>query len=129
MSIAIMRKALTGVSGVPVTAYDSKGEVEPRITAKVYARVAAAGIHNIVAAGNTGEFYALTPQEIRIVHEAAVSGVDGRAPVGADGGAPAFAHVALGSAKSTSISRRSPDRRSNCTFFVRELVGSLTVSS
>lgn len=81
MSIAIMREALTGVSGVPVTAYDSKGEVEPRITAKVYTRVAAAGIHNIVAAGNTGEFYALTPQEIRIVHEAAVAGVDGKAPV------------------------------------------------
>ena len=76
-----MRKALTGVSGVPVTAYDGEGEVEPRITAKVYGRVAAAGIHNIVAAGNTGEFYALTPQEIRIVHEAAVSGVDGKAPV------------------------------------------------
>lgn len=81
MSIAIMRKALKGVSGVPVTAYDARGEVEPRITAKVYERVAVAGIHNIVAAGNTGEFYALTPQEIRIVHEAAVSGVDGRAPV------------------------------------------------
>lgn len=38
MSIATMRKALTGVSGVPVTAYDGKGEVEPRITAKVYER-------------------------------------------------------------------------------------------
>ncbi|MGO8013191.1 dihydrodipicolinate synthase family protein, partial [Rhizobium ruizarguesonis] len=48
MIIATMRKALTGVSGVPVTAYDCQGEVEPRITAKVYERVAAAGIHNIV---------------------------------------------------------------------------------
>lgn len=76
-----MRKALTGVSGVPVTAYDGEGEVEPQITAKVYGRVATAGIHNIVAAGNTGEFYALTPEEIRIIHEAAVSGVDGKAPV------------------------------------------------
>ncbi|HEY0122498.1 MAG TPA: dihydrodipicolinate synthase family protein [Rhizobium sp.] len=81
MSIATMRQALKGVSGVPVTAYDDKGEVEPRITAKVYDRVAAAGIHNIVAAGNTGEFYALTPEEIRHVHEAAVTGVDGKAPV------------------------------------------------
>lgn len=81
MSIARLRQALTGVSGVPVTAYDARGEVESRITAMVYARVAAAGIHNIVAAGNTGEFYALTPEEIRTVHEAAVSGVDGKAPV------------------------------------------------
>ncbi|GAC1043444.1 dihydrodipicolinate synthase family protein [Rhizobium sp. No.120] len=81
MSIETMRQALTGVSGVPVTAYDASGEVEPRVTAQVYARVAAAGIHNIVAAGNTGEFYALTPQEIRRVHEAAIFGVDGKAPV------------------------------------------------
>ena len=81
MSIATIRQALKGVSGVPVTAYDDRGEVEPRITAKVYNRVAAAGIHNIVAAGNTGEFYALTPEEIRHVHEAAVIGVDGKAPV------------------------------------------------
>ncbi|WP_087001608.1 dihydrodipicolinate synthase family protein [Rhizobium sullae] len=81
MSIATMRQALRGVSGVPVTAYDGNGEVEPRTTATVYRRVAIAGIHNIVAAGNTGEFYALTPEEIRSVHEAAVSGVDGRAPV------------------------------------------------
>ncbi|TCU15158.1 dihydrodipicolinate synthase family protein [Rhizobium sullae] len=81
MSIATMRQALRGVSGVPVTAYDGNGEVEPRTTTRVYRQVAIAGIHNIVAAGNTGEFYALTPEEIRSVHEAAVSGVDGRAPV------------------------------------------------
>ncbi|MFS8047482.1 dihydrodipicolinate synthase family protein [Rhizobium sp. BR 314] len=81
MSVEIMRHALTGVSGVPVTAYDASGEVEARVTARVYQRVAAAGIHNIVAAGNTGEFYALTPDEIRRVHEAAVAGVDGKAPV------------------------------------------------
>lgn len=81
MSVEIMRHALTGVSGVPVTAYDAGGEVEARVTARVYQRVAAAGIHNIVAAGNTGEFYALTPDEIRRVHEAAVAGVDGKAPV------------------------------------------------
>ncbi|CAN7686708.1 dihydrodipicolinate synthase family protein [Rhizobium rhizogenes] len=81
MSIATIRQALKGVSGVPVTAYDDRGEVEPRITAQVYHRVAAAGIHNIVAAGNTGEFYALTLEEIRHVHEAAVAGVDGKAPV------------------------------------------------
>ncbi|MBB3612555.1 dihydrodipicolinate synthase family protein [Rhizobium sp. BK602] len=81
MSIATMRQALKGVSGVPVTAYDAKGEVDAGITAKVYDRVATAGIHNIVAAGNTGEFYALTPYEIRQVHEAAVAGVAGKAPV------------------------------------------------
>lgn len=75
------RQALQGISGVPVTAYDAGGEVETGVTAEVYARVAKAGIHNIVAAGNTGEFYALTPAEILKVYEAAVKGVGGKAPV------------------------------------------------
>jgi 4-hydroxy-tetrahydrodipicolinate synthase len=76
-----MRQRLHGVSGVPITAYDSAGEVETRLTAEAYGRVARAGIHNIVAAGNTGEFYALTPDEILRVYEAAISGVGGLAPV------------------------------------------------
>ncbi|WP_187306808.1 dihydrodipicolinate synthase family protein, partial [Agrobacterium pusense] len=71
------RQALKGISGVPVTAYDASGEVETGVTAEVYARVAKAGIHNIVAAGNTGEFYALTPAEILKVYEAAIEGVGG----------------------------------------------------
>ncbi|MFK3779771.1 dihydrodipicolinate synthase family protein [Agrobacterium sp. NPDC089420] len=75
------RQALHGISGVPVTAYDAGGEVDIGVTTEVYARVARAGIHNIVAAGNTGEFYALTPAEILRVYEAAIRGVDGKAPV------------------------------------------------
>jgi len=81
MNIQDFRKTLTGISGVPITAYDRDGEVDAGTTRAVYARVAEAGIHNIVAAGNTGEFYALTPTEITKVTEAAVAGVDGRAPV------------------------------------------------
>ncbi|MGV8938263.1 MAG: dihydrodipicolinate synthase family protein [Allorhizobium sp.] len=76
-----MRETLKGISGVPITAYGSDGEVDSAVTAQVYARVAKAGIHNIVAAGNTGEFYALTPDEIVKVYEAAINGVDGQAPV------------------------------------------------
>lgn len=75
------RQALHGISGVPVTAYEAGGEVDIGVTTEVYARVARAGIHNIVAAGNTGEFYALTPVEILRVYEAAIKGVDGKAPV------------------------------------------------
>jgi 4-hydroxy-tetrahydrodipicolinate synthase len=81
MTFQDLRRALHGVSGVPVTAYDARGEVDPEVTARVYARVAQAGIHNIVAAGNTGEFYALALAEISTVHESAVAGVDGKAPV------------------------------------------------
>lgn len=76
-----IKAALHGVSGVPITAYGADGTIDTATTAKIYARVARAGIHNIVAAGNTGEFYALTPEEIRTVYEAAVRGVDGKAPV------------------------------------------------
>nr|WP_295982862.1 dihydrodipicolinate synthase family protein [uncultured Agrobacterium sp.] len=75
------RQALHGISGVPVTAYEAGGEVDIGVTTEVYARVARAGIHNIVAAGNTGEFYALTPDEILSVYQAAIRGVDGKAPV------------------------------------------------
>lgn len=81
MNIEEFRQVLTGISGVPITAYDADGEVDARATAAIYARVAEAGIHNIVAAGNTGEFYALTPAEITSVTEAAIAGVDGKAPV------------------------------------------------
>ncbi len=81
MKIEDLRRVLTGISGVPITAYDAEGEVDAELTRAIYARVAAAGIHNIVAAGNTGEFYALTPSEITVVTEAAVAGVDGKAPV------------------------------------------------
>jgi 4-hydroxy-tetrahydrodipicolinate synthase len=81
MTIQSIRNALKGVSGVPVTAYGRDGEVDPARTAEVYAKVADAGIQNIVAAGNTGEFYSLTPDEILKVYEAAVTGVGGRSPV------------------------------------------------
>lgn len=105
MSRHDMRQALQGISGVPVTAYDSDGEVDPAVTSKVYARVAKAGIHNIVAAGNTGEFYALTPDEILKVYEAGIAGVDGLAPVTAAVGRSLREAVAMAkSAKSMGAS-------------------------
>ncbi|KQZ95228.1 UNVERIFIED_ORG: 4-hydroxy-tetrahydrodipicolinate synthase [Agrobacterium larrymoorei] len=76
-----MRDRLHGVSGVPITAYGTDGEIDAQVTATIYSRVARAGIHNIVAAGNTGEFYALTIDEILKVYEAAMAGVEGVAPV------------------------------------------------
>ena len=64
MSIDKVRAALGGISGVHVTPYDADGAVEKTQLARVVDRIAAAGIHNIVSAGNTGEFYALTPDEV-----------------------------------------------------------------
>lgn len=108
------RQALHGISGVPVTAYEAGGEVDIGVTTEVYARVARAGIHNIVAAGNTGEFYALTPAEILRVYEAAIKGVDGKAPVTAAIGrsqreALAMAHQAREMGASAVMSHQPVD--------------------
>lgn len=81
MSIERVRAALRGISGVHVTAYDAEGGIDAALTGRVVARVAEAGIHNVVSGGNTGEFYALAPAEIRQVQEVAIEAVAGRALV------------------------------------------------
>jgi 4-hydroxy-tetrahydrodipicolinate synthase len=66
--------ALRGISGVHVTPYDASGNVDQAQLRRVIDRIAAGGIHNIVSAGNTGEYYALTPDEVRAVHDGAIAG-------------------------------------------------------
>jgi 4-hydroxy-tetrahydrodipicolinate synthase len=73
-----MRAALAGVSGVHVTPYGRDGELDRPLLAKIVDRIAAAGVHNIVSAGNTGEFYALTPDEVRLTHDVAIEANAGR---------------------------------------------------
>lgn len=81
MSIETVRKALGGISGVHVTPYGADGEIDGPLLRQVVERIAAAGVHNIVAAGNTGEFFTLTPAEIRLVHEHVVAAARGRSLV------------------------------------------------
>ncbi len=69
---ANLRQALAGISGVHVTPYTADGGIDGALLAKVIDRIAAAGVHNIVSAGNTGEFYALTLDEVRQVHDGAI---------------------------------------------------------
>ena len=71
-------EALAGVSGVHVTPYAPDGAVHHDRLAKVVDAIAAAGIDNIVTGGNTGEFYALTLDEIRAVCRTAVTANAGR---------------------------------------------------
>ncbi|MFO1150013.1 MAG: dihydrodipicolinate synthase family protein [Alsobacter sp.] len=73
-----VRAALGGISGVHVTPYTAQGGVDRALLARVIDRIAVAGIHNIVSAGNTGEFYALTPDEVRAVHDGAIEANAGR---------------------------------------------------
>jgi 4-hydroxy-tetrahydrodipicolinate synthase len=76
-----VRKALRGISGVHVTAWGADGEADWAVTAKIVARIAAAGIHNIVSAGNTGEFYPMTTDEVVRSHAVAAQAVAGKALV------------------------------------------------
>lgn len=81
MTIDKVRRALCGISGVHVTPYRRDAEIDPGTLAAIVDRLSNAGIHNIVSAGNTGEFYALTPDEVRLVHRVAIETVAGRTVV------------------------------------------------
>jgi 4-hydroxy-tetrahydrodipicolinate synthase len=80
------RRALHGISGVHVTAYDDRGEIEPKLTGRIVSDIAAAGVHNIVSGGNTGEFYSMTTDEVIRLQAIAVAAVDGRTVVTAGAG-------------------------------------------
>ena len=66
--MADIRKALHGISGVPVTPFDASGAIAPVVLRQVIQRISLAGVDNLVAAGNTGEFYALELQEVLAVY-------------------------------------------------------------
>jgi 4-hydroxy-tetrahydrodipicolinate synthase len=63
-----IRAALKGISGVPVTPFDVNDRVAQAPLKALIGRLAEAGVDNLVAAGNTGEFYALALQEVLAVY-------------------------------------------------------------
>jgi 4-hydroxy-tetrahydrodipicolinate synthase len=81
--MASVRAALTGISGVPVTPYGADGAIDTAMLSRLIARLAGAGIHNLMAAGNTGEFFSLSLEEIRQVHATTVEAADGKCLVSA----------------------------------------------
>lgn len=76
-----VRKALRGISGVHVTAWGTDGEADWAVTGRIVRRIAEAGIHNIVSAGNTGEFYPMTTDEVVRSHAIAAEAASGKALV------------------------------------------------
>jgi 4-hydroxy-tetrahydrodipicolinate synthase len=76
-----VRHALRGISGVHVTAWGRDGEADWIVTGEIVARIAEAGIHNIVSAGNTGEFYPMTTDEVVRSHAVAAEVAAGKALV------------------------------------------------
>jgi 4-hydroxy-tetrahydrodipicolinate synthase len=76
-----VRRALRGISGVHVTAWKADGEADWALTGRIVRRIADAGIHNIVSAGNTGEFYPMTVAEVERCHATAAEAAAGKALV------------------------------------------------
>jgi 4-hydroxy-tetrahydrodipicolinate synthase len=88
--------AARGISGVHVTPYAADGSVDTRLLTKVIDRIAAGGIHNIVSGGNTGEFYSLTLDEVRLVQDTAIAANAGRSALTAAVGRSIGDAIALG---------------------------------
>lgn len=76
-----LRKALTGISGILVTPFDTADAIAPARLAPIVDRAVTAGVHILVANGNTGEFYALSTQEAEAMVHAAAEHIDGRVPL------------------------------------------------
>ena len=76
-----VRNAVRGISGVHVTAWDADGDADWALTGRIVKRIAEAGIHNIVSAGNTGEFYPMTADEVVRSHAVAAEAAAGKALV------------------------------------------------
>ena len=97
-----VRSALRGISGVHVTAWSADGEADWAVTGRIVARIAQAGIHNIVSAGNTGEFYPMTTDEVVRSHAVAAEAAAGKALVTAGIGRSFREAVATGKLAATA---------------------------
>ena len=76
-----LRQALTGISGILVTPFDAQDRLAPKRLKPIVDRAVAAGVHILVANGNTGEFYGLTTAEAEAMVHAAAEQVAGRVPL------------------------------------------------
>ncbi len=76
-----LRRALTGISGILVTPFDGAGEIAPRKLGPIIERAIGAGVHVLVANGNTGEFYGLTTREAEAMVHAVAEQIGGRVPL------------------------------------------------
>jgi len=76
-----LRKALSGISGILVTPYDKDDRLAPQRLRPIVDRAVTAGVHMLVANGNTGEFYGLTTAEAEAMVHAAAEHIKGRIPL------------------------------------------------
>ena len=76
-----LAKALTGISGILVTPFDQDDRVAPTRLKPIIDRAVGAGVHILVANGNTGEFYGLTTDEAETMVKSISEQLGGRAPL------------------------------------------------
>lgn len=73
-----LRDALRGISGILVTPFDREDRLAPARLKPIVDRAIGAGVHALVANGNTGEFYGLTIAEAETMVHAIGEQMDGR---------------------------------------------------
>jgi 4-hydroxy-tetrahydrodipicolinate synthase len=76
-----LAKALTGISGILVTPFDADDRVAPGKLKPIIDRAVQAGVHILVANGNTGEFYGLTTDEAETMVKSIAEQIAGRVPL------------------------------------------------
>lgn len=76
-----LRAALNGISGILVTPFDSNDTIAPAPLQPVVDRAVRAGVHVLVANGNTSEFYGLQAHEAERMVQVAADCVAGRVPL------------------------------------------------
>ncbi len=76
-----LERHLMGISGILVAPFDEAGHFTSKPLVPIIDRAIDAGIHNLVANGNTGEFYALTSSETETFIRSTAEIVDDRIPL------------------------------------------------
>ncbi|MGB3070958.1 MAG: dihydrodipicolinate synthase family protein [Ottowia sp.] len=78
---AAVRAALDGISGILVTPFDTQNKIAPARQKPIVDRAVAAGVHVLVANGNTSEYYGLRAREAEAMVAASAEHIAGRVPL------------------------------------------------
>jgi len=111
---AALRAALNGISGILVTPFDASDQLAPAPLQTVVDRAVRAGVHVLVANGNTSEFYGLQAHEAERMVQVAAECVAGRVPLLAGVGrsvheACALAHASRKAGADALMVHQPPD--------------------
>ncbi|MFD9541322.1 dihydrodipicolinate synthase family protein [Streptomyces sp. NPDC060022] len=81
MDLTPLKAALADVVAIPVTPFAEDGSIDTTAHRALLRRLLDGGVRIVTPNGNTGEFYALTPDERRTVTELTIDEAGGRATV------------------------------------------------